>query len=815
MPRIDSCPCGRSASGDGVELEHYFLGNVDGSGRQLLVEPQPLRLLFGRTGAGKTTVLQGLARAARASQGHDRQPGDRGICGVVYEVDTQPLHDVVALERVLAAEREASALWNWGEERPQAIPKGPRDVETDHSDWLRLVWTLARPPFRAEQIDRLGRLGWGTMLHWRGQDLEPFVTEWRAITASWCDVAPAHLEAASALADLMMKRSRIALLEGGAGRWRGRPVVAPQWHAVMQAKHIEPSIADVLTEIAQPGNDRAASAFEDFAGQFQRARSRGGDRYLSFTQAFDVQDDRLFDESGYNTCDYRSFVDGQFLPVAPVQLIDLTGLDGQAARGPASSLRSSFEHLHDRIYPVQVRVKAASKLDDDERGLAAALADPEEGTPDSWLYDTVMGSMVRPTVLVVAELVQERAAQLLPPFLAERNSLVFAANKSIRWWPTDGRLYVGLANDSQGIRTLDELSSGERRWTRTVVELAIAELTTAPVTLGIDRDVAGDAAVAALRGEIAPQVSRNAATSPSSPSMKRRLDAEMRRVAGVLLLIDEPEVHLDQRGELDVADWLAELTRSDANVAVIAATHSLNILVRHPSHVAQLTGVLPFDDGGIEIIDMTTSLQEWLKDFGSEFGVSGASRLLTASGFLVVEGPHDRLVIEHFYGAELAEARVELILLYGTHNNEALTKFEFLETTQRPIALLVDNIRSRNTQEAQAIKDVLRHLEKRSVPTWADGHPFPDIMAVLPEAAVCRAFPDAKFESWARLIDRYRKAPKQNFKDFVMSELDVPVHPGRFIRMVLDNCREDERPHRTLEQRMSEALAHLTADHST
>ena len=56
-----------------------------------------------------------------------------------------------------------------------------------------------------------------------------------------------------------------------------------------------------------------------------------------------------------------------------------------------------------------------------------------------------------------------------------------------------------------------------------------------------------------------------------------------------LLIVDEPELHLDQRLQLDIAEWLKGVSRQ--GTSVVLASHSPAFLT-YPEHEAVLTGVV-------------------------------------------------------------------------------------------------------------------------------------------------------------------------------------------------------------------------------
>jgi hypothetical protein len=195
---------------------------------------------------------------------------------------------------------------------------------------------------------------------------------------------------------------------------------------------------------------------------------------------------------------------------------------------------------------------------------------------------------------------------------------------------------------------------------------------------------------------------------------------------------------------------------------------------------------------------------------------------MLCAGFIVVEGLHDSKVLRHFFSNQLAAARVELLHLHGTHQGEeALINTEFFAGLGKPVGILLDNIRhnrdqilrpdGRLTSEEKALKRMRMALEHQGVKVAEGGHEYPDVMCALPEDAVRRAFPSAKFSGWDQLVKKYRKVPPENFKTFAIRKMKIDVGATEFIDRVLDHCSENDRPRQGLERAVKELIANLTA----
>ena len=351
-----------------------------------------------------------------------------------------------------------------------------------------------------------------------------------------------------------------------------------------------------------------------------------------------------------------------------------------------------------------------------------------------------------------------------------------------------------------------------------------------------------------------------------NPRLLREITDDQQQWKNTLLLVDEPEVHLHLDAQRSVRDWIGDIAAGDYRAidqlwtediagstrSAIVASHS-TIFLDYPPDTARTTFVyaettvepreptslegfdettdpehdnIPVTDGTQKIRTVLTPVPEGEDIFqffkgeqGKRLGTSGIDVIALYSGFIIVEGLHDELVLEHFYGTELKERRIGLLRAWGTRNAEAA---DLLTYIGKPAAILVDRAKLGGGEKA-AVKAFVQSCVNRKLPHWPDhgqagGHPYPDIIAALPDDAVRAAFPKSTFNGWNPIVDEFEQMQRQgittgNFKDFATRKmgLDMPTkgfYP-KFIKPVLKQCGDETRPREGLELVMNEIISFM------
>lgn len=163
----------------------------------------------------------------------------------------------------------------------------------------------------------------------------------------------------------------------------------------------------------------------------------------------------------------------------------------------------------------------------------------------------------------------------------------------------------------------------------------------------------------------------------------------------IVLVIDEPEAALHRAAEARVADFLVTWTRDPRHVAFVA-THSPELL---DVPEASLTEISKQSDGIPTSRVRRLDLSE--RDALERLGLRPSDLLRWPRVFLLVEGEHDKQMIESYFGPRLRKARVELLPLRGakqlasTIDSRVLFKF-----TEATVVALLDNMFAESVRDS-------------------------------------------------------------------------------------------------------------------
>ncbi len=250
-------------------------------------------------------------------------------------------------------------------------------------------------------------------------------------------------------------------------------------------------------------------------------------------------------------------------------------------------------------------------------------------------------------------------------------------------------------------------------------------------------------------------------------------------------LIDEPERHLHPIAQREAASWIANLVEQPGAPSVVVATHSPAFLDL-PSQLAQYLGVTR-EEGASRAHSITTEEMRHLDGFADRLGVSRADLIQLVRLVIIVEGKHDKLVVEHFFAHELARARAIVLPIRGTRNKGGIPESETLAALGVPIVVLFDDVhaafldgeRDAETNEEKHLVSLREQWRERrgDAAFRLVAFPLPDIFAALPEAALREAIRKRHgtmpADGIAGMLARYRDQAATNFKDFLASECRV------------------------------------------
>jgi AAA domain, putative AbiEii toxin, Type IV TA system len=311
-------------------------------------------------------------------------------------------------------------------------------------------------------------------------------------------------------------------------------------------------------------------------------------------------------------------------------------------------------------------------------------------------------SRVRQSIHATAAVIAEEANRVAPSFLRDEGQIGVEVLPVSVWGARRPQDPGDVHWPGRVARDLRVVGAGTARWTAAVVKLACRRLAKGRQVV-TDQDGAVISDRAAVRDLVAA-----ARAEPLSQAAVRLEPAD----APGVYVIDEPEAHLHPAAIASVRAWLEDL--AGTATAVLAATHS-PMLLDTDSHLATRVLVLP-GDGGTELQALTGIMDERLAGAASELGITKGDLLLMTRLVVFVEGPHDVIVLDEWFGNELRDAGIRVFPAHGGDNFQELVTTrpgvvgsEIIDALGIRIAVISD--RSPNRVEP-AVKRLLSEAER-------------------------------------------------------------------------------------------------------
>jgi hypothetical protein len=362
-------------------------------------------------------------------------------------------------------------------------------------------------------------------------------------------------------------------------------------------------------------------------------------------------------------------------------------------------------------------------------------------------------SRVRQSIHATAAVIAEEANRVAPSFLRDEGQIGVEVLPVSVWGPEDRRIRVTFKSRDGWHRDLRVVGAGTARWTAAAVQLACRRLAKGRQVV-TDQDGAVISDRAAVRDLVAA-----ARAEPLSQAAVRLEPAD----APGVYVIDEPEAHLHPAAIASVRAWLEDL--AGTATAVLAATHS-PMLLDTDSHLATRVLVRP-RRGGTELQALTGIMDERLAGAASELGITKGDLLLMTRLVVFVEGPHDVIVLDEWFGNELRDAGIRVFPAHGGDNFQELVTTrpgvvgsEIIDALGIRIAVISD--RSPNRVEP-AVKRLLSEAERAGREVTHVSLSEDDILFYLDEQVCRNDAPD--FPGWHAAQGAYRSAPRHDRKD--------------------------------------------------
>lgn len=252
---------------------------------------------------------------------------------------------------------------------------------------------------------------------------------------------------------------------------------------------------------------------------------------------------------------------------------------------------------------------------------------------------------IKPRLLATADGWVRRANQLLQRFLLDAPTLRLAVGEPVDWVAGAQPRWVTAA----GV-PIETLSDAERRWSKIAIALATP-----------DRH-------SILAGEARFSIDPESVLPPP------------------YLLLDEPERGLHRAAETHMAEGLLALATT-GRIRPILATHSPSLLDAGQGQIFKITKQGHRGIG--QIAELLPSEVAEIKNFG----LRPSSLLSPDRGYLLVEGVHDKEILEGWFADDLKSMRVAVLAMHGTANLLNVFDSEFLiNRTDALLMPLLDDV---------------------------------------------------------------------------------------------------------------------------
>ena len=407
----------------------------------------------------------------------------------------------------------------------------------------------------------------------------------------------------------------------------------------------------------------------------------------------------------------------------------------------------------------------------------------------------VLSSLIRNAV----ERIATHANSIAPKFLLQDSRLEIEIISPTEWEPNTPRIRATM-NENGRKFPLAFVGSGIARWASYSIRLACQELLAGtiigdpnPEILFTLDDFSYDGTTHFL--ELPERISYDGATPYEEVAALEILPTKLE----VVLLLDEPEAHLHPRAVASIGEWLLNIAPRVASVVV--ATH-------HPA-LFNLRGIGVQKDvilrsHGTSVIEPWNPASEELVDqLAHQIGLTAGDLFMMSRFVLFVEGPHDLIVLEEFFGDLLRESMVRLVPLHGAKNISLLAESEIVWKMGIPIGVLTDGtniprvIRGEHSNHIEKLVErMLRECKAGNRDVAPFGLELDDILFYLDDK-VTATFANRVFPGWSKAeviwkqIDRPANEPANGtmFKKWITETYGLPLDRDN-VRDIAKKCKE-------------------------
>jgi hypothetical protein len=424
--------------------------------------------------------------------------------------------------------------------------------------------------------------------------------------------------------------------------------------------------------------------------------------------------------------------------------------------------------------------------------------------------------VLSPLVKSAVERISTHANSIAPKFLRQESQIEIEIISPTEWRPNAPRLRTTL-NEGGRAFSLAFVGSGVARWASYSIRLACQELLNGTIVGDPNTDV-----LLALE-----QMSDEEAASYEDTHLPFSFDegSPYEEIAAleilpskldVVLLLDEPEAHLHPRAVASIGEWLLDISPRVASV-VVATHHPSLFNLRDPS--VQKHVVLR-DQSESVIEPWNPASEELVAELANQIGLTSGDLFMMSRFVLFVEGPHDLVILEEFYGDLLRGCAVRLVPLHGAHNISLLATSEIVWQMGIPIGVLTDgtNIErimdgKRSNHIEKLVDRMLRECTVENREVAAFGLELDDILFYLDDD-ITATFARNAFPGWRNAqvvweqIDQPRNdtANGAKFKKWISETYELPLDRDS-VRAIARKCKEAGKLPDELSAKVSEVIS--------
>lgn len=407
----------------------------------------------------------------------------------------------------------------------------------------------------------------------------------------------------------------------------------------------------------------------------------------------------------------------------------------------------------------------------------------------------VLSSLIRNAV----ERITTHANSIAPKFLLQDSHLEIEILDPTEWKSNIPRIRATM-NENGRKFPLAFVGSGIARWASYSIRLACQELLAGTVIGDPNSDLPFTPDHSSYDGtthvlELPERICYDGATPYEEVAALEIMPTQL----DVILLLDEPEAHLHPRAVASIGEWLQDIAPRVASIVV--ATH-------HPA-LFNLRGivvqkhVILRSQGSSVVKPWNPASEELVDQLAHQIGLTAGDLFMMSRFVLFVEGPHDLIVLEEFFGDLLRESMVRLVPLHGAKNISLLAESEIVWHMGIPIGVLTDGTsipRVVGGEHSNHIEKLVERMLRECNAANRDVAPFglelDDILFYLDDEVTAtfanRAFPGwRKAEAIWNQMDRPANDPATGtkFKRWITETYGLPLDRDG-VRDIAKKCKE-------------------------